>query len=134
VVTLELPYPPTANTIWRRGRGRTYLNPKYKAWQAEANGMFMQQKAAKTVGTPIVGPFEVHLTFSDKKRRKGSDLDNRVKPVLDQMQKLGVIENDSLAEKVTACWGPVPGVFIRAFKHIGTSSGPKSKATLLAAG
>lgn len=129
MVTLELPYPPTANTIWRRGKGRTYLNPKYKAWQNEANGMYQEQKAAKTIGTPIAGPFEVHLTFSVKKRRKGSDLDNRVKPVLDQMQKLGVIENDSLVEKVTACWGPVPGVFIRAFKHIGTSNGIASKAS-----
>lgn len=116
MVTLELPYPPTANTIWRRGNGRTYLNPKYMAWQNEANGMFLQQKSAKTIGTPIVGPFEVHLTFSKDKRRKGSDLDNRVKPVLDQMQKLGLIENDSLAEKVTATWGPCEGVFIRAFK------------------
>jgi crossover junction endodeoxyribonuclease RusA len=123
VVTLELPYPPTANTIWRRGKGRTYLNPKYKAWQNEANGMYQQQKAAKTIGTPIAGPFEVHLTFSDKKRRKGSDLDNRVKPVLDQMQRLGVIENDSLAERVTATWGPVDGVFIRAFRFPVTSHG-----------
>lgn len=129
MVTIEFPYPPTANTIWRRGKGRTYLNPKYKAWQAEANGMYQEQKAAKTIGTPIQGPFEVHLTFSDKKRRKGSDLDNRVKPVLDQMQKLGVIENDSLAEKVTATWGPVRGVFVRAFKHIATSPGTELKTS-----
>ena len=123
MVTLELPYPPTANTIWRRGNGRTYLNPKYKAWQNEANAMYVIQKSEKTIGTPIKGPFEVHMTFSKSFRRKGADLDNRIKPVLDQMQKLGVIENDSLAEKVTATWGPVPGVFIRAFKHIATPPG-----------
>lgn len=78
--------------------------------------MFMQQNAARTVGTSIVGPFEVHLTFSSEKRRRNSDIDNRIKPVLDALQRFGVIENDSLAEKVTATWGPVEGVFIRAFK------------------
>jgi Holliday junction resolvase RusA-like endonuclease len=121
MVTLELPYPPTANTIWRTGKNRagrswTYLNPKYVAWKKEADAMFVQQNRAGTVGQSLIGPFEVHLTFSTKKRRSNSDIDNRIKPCLDALQRFGVIENDSLAEKVTAVWGPVDGVFIRAFK------------------
>jgi Holliday junction resolvase RusA-like endonuclease len=78
----------------------------------------MQQRAAKTVGTPIKGGFEVHLAFSRDKRRKNSDLDNRIKVCLDAMERFGLIENDSLAEEIRATWAPVDGVFIRAHKHI----------------
>lgn len=118
MVTISLPFPPSVNTIWRRGRGRTYLNPKYKAWQKEADAMYAQQRAEKSIGTPVVGAFEVHLAFSEKKRRKGADLDNRIKVCLDQAQRLGLIENDSLAEKITAAWAPVDGVFMRIHKWV----------------
>jgi crossover junction endodeoxyribonuclease RusA len=130
MVTLELPYPPSTNRIWRRGKSRsgkgvTYLNPTYAAWRKEADAMFVMQERAGTVGTSITGPFEVHLTFPRSKRRSTADLDNRIKPCLDAMQRFGVIENDSLAEKVTASWGPVEKVFIRAFRWSDTSSTTK---------
>jgi crossover junction endodeoxyribonuclease RusA len=121
MVTLELPYPPSVNSIWRRGKTRsgksvTYLCPKYKAWKLQAGKWFDLQKSEKTVGTPIVGPYEVHMTFSIKKRRKNTDLDNRIKAVGDALQAFGLIENDSKCEDLKATWGPVEGVFIRVFK------------------
>lgn len=80
--------------------------------------MFLAQRAAKTVGQPIVGAYEIHMAFSVKKRRKNADLDNRLKCVSDFLQRVGLIENDSLAEKITAAWAPVDGVFVRVFKFI----------------
>lgn len=80
--------------------------------------MFMQQRAEKTIGTPVNGAFEAHFAFSRDRRRKGSDLDNRVKCAMDFLQRVGLIENDSLAEKITATWAPVDGVFIRIHKWV----------------
>lgn len=80
--------------------------------------MFLQQKAAKTVGTPIAGAFEVHLAFSKDERPKRSDLDNRIKVCLDALQRFGLVEDDSKAEDIRARYAPVKGVFIRAFKFI----------------
>lgn len=135
MVTLELPYPPSVNSIWRRGRNRrtkkpvVYLDKKYAAWKVEADGWFMQQRSKKTVGDPVMGPFEAHLAFSTEKRRKGSDLDNRIKCVMDFLQGVGLIENDSKCEKLTATWAPCDGVFLRVFKYLDTSASSNSKTT-----
>jgi Holliday junction resolvase RusA-like endonuclease len=130
VVTLELPYPPSVNAIWRYAGRSAYISKQYAAWKKEADAWFMKQKAEKTVGTPIKGAFEVHMAFSDRKRRKNADLDNRIKVVNDALQRFGLIENDSKCEKLTATWAPVEcGVFIRVFKSADTSESSSSRTT-----
>lgn len=123
MVTLFLPYPPSVNAIWRFSGRSAYVSKQYAAWKKEADAWFMKQRAEKTVGTPIKGAFEVHMAFSERKRRKNADLDNRIKVVNDALQRFGLIENDSKCEKLTATWAPVEGVFVRVFKPIGTSLG-----------
>ena len=120
MVTLELPYPPSVNAIWRFSGRSAYVSKQYAAWKKEADAWFLKQRAEKTVGTPIRGAFEVHMAFSERKRRKNADLDNRIKVVNDALQRFGLIENDSKCEKLTATWAPVDGVFIRVFKSIDT--------------
>jgi len=116
VVTLELPYPPSVNSIWRFSGRSAYAAKEYKSWQKSADGAFTVQKSQKTVGSPIKGAFEVHMTFSQDRRRWNTDLDNRIKVTLDALQRFGLIENDSKCQKLTAAWGPVEcGVFIRVF-------------------
>lgn len=127
---MELPYPPSvneafANRKFGKGKGR-YKTSAYKSWSAEADAMFLQQKAAKTVGTPIIGPYEVHMTFSRDRRRWNSDVDNRVKVVSDALKRFQLIEDDSKCEKLTATWGPCSGVFVRVFKFADTSSSVSS--------
>jgi crossover junction endodeoxyribonuclease RusA len=129
MVTLELPYPPSVNSIWRFAGKSAYVSKQYAAWKAEADAWFTKQRSEKTVGTPIKGSYEVHMTFSDRKRRKNADLDNRIKVVGDALQRFGLIENDNKCEKLTATWGPCDGVFIRVFKPIGTSNGDGSKTS-----
>jgi Holliday junction resolvase RusA-like endonuclease len=116
MVTLELPYPPSVNAIWRYAGRSAYVSKEYAAWKKEADAWFMKQRSEKTVGAPIKGAFEVHMAFSERKRRKNADLDNRIKVVNDALQRFGLIENDSKCEKLTATWAPVEGVFIRVFK------------------
>jgi crossover junction endodeoxyribonuclease RusA len=129
VVTLELPYPPSVNSIWRHGRGRSYLDKKYEGWKLEALSAFRKQKKEQTVGTPIKGAFEVFMTFSEQERKWNSDLDNRIKATMDALQDFKLIENDSKCQKLTATWGPVDGVFIRAFKFLSTPPSDSSSGT-----
>lgn len=138
MVTLELPYPPSVNEAfgnnkWGRGKGR-YRTPKYEAWIKDADAWFTKQKSEKTVGTPVIGPYEVHMVFSRDKRRWNSDIDNRVKCVSDALKRFGLIEDDAKCEDLRATWGPVAGVFVRVHKYIGTSTGKKSKASRISAG
>lgn len=127
MVTLELPYPPSVNGIWRFSGKRAYISKQYAAWKKEAGAWFMKQRAEKTIGTPIKGAFEVHIAFPTAKRRKNADLDNRIKPVLDALQEFKLIENDSKCEALMATWAPVESVFIRVFKPLGTSLGTELK-------
>ena len=120
MVTLELPYPPSVNEIYAnrkfgKGHGR-YKSAKYKKWSAEADAWMLKQKADKTIGTPIKGPYEVVMVFSKDRRRWNSDLDNRVKVCSDALKRYGLIEDDRLCERLTASWAPVDGVFIRVHK------------------
>lgn len=129
MVTLELPFPPSVNSIWRFSGKSAYVSKQYSAWKKQADAAYLEQKSQKTVGTPIKGAFEVTMTFSDRKRRWNTDLDNRIKTTLDALQRLKLIENDSKCQKLTAMWGPVEGVFIRAFKFVDTPHGDSSKTT-----
>lgn len=133
MVTLELPYPPSVNEAYGnnksgKGKGR-YLTSKHKAWLKEADAWFLKQKAEKTIGTPIVGPYEAHMTFSQDKRRWNSDISNRIKVAEDFLKRGKLIEDDSKCERLTVAWGPCDGVFLRVFKYLDTSASSNSKIT-----
>lgn len=118
MATIELPWPPSQNAIWRHAGKVSYRTAEYKAWLIEADAAFNKQKRAGTIGAPIKGPFRVDLAFDKSRRRWNTDIDNRIKVCLDALQRFGVIENDSHTERLSAAWAPVDGVFIRvhAFK------------------
>lgn len=111
-LTLDLPMPPTTNTIWRRGMNRktgapiTYLNPTYKKWKERADAELKDQlHGAKPV--MITGPFDVVLTLPLHKRFK-IDLDNRIKAALDWAKQAGLIVDDKFQNSVLLNWGDAP--------------------------
>lgn len=118
MVTISLPFPPSSNNLFFNRRGGRTKTPEYNAWIAEADAMFMQQRAEKTVGTPIDGHFIATIALDQLKRRHNSDVDNRIKACLDFLQRVELIKNDSLCDKLDIAWGPVDGALIRAFKSI----------------
>lgn len=133
MVTLFLPYPPSVNEAYAnrkfgKGRGR-FKSKKYTDWLKEADAWFLKQKAEKTVGSPVVGPYEAHMTFSRDKRRWNSDISNRIKVAEDFLKRGKLIEDDSKCEKLSVAWGPVDGVFLRIFKYLDTSASESSKTT-----
>ena len=57
---------------------------------------------------PVDGPFHATITIDRSKRKKNEDIDNRIKAILDFLERAALIENDSLAETVTIRWGHAP--------------------------
>lgn len=101
-LTLDLPFPPSANKLWRRGkRAGMYLDPKYRAWIREADAHVTLAKAKRGHNT-IAGPCEAHISLSVDGGI--GDLDNRIKSLLDYSQRIQLIENDKLIMKITAEW------------------------------
>lgn len=115
MIVLDLPFPPTANSIWRTvmiaGKPRHLLSKKYREWKTACDEKFWvagwaRGWAKEGIQTPIRTPVDVQIVLDRSKRR--GDTDNRIKPCLDWLQRSGVIANDSQVDKVSAEWGEAP--------------------------
>lgn len=91
LLALNLPWAPSANRIWRNYGGRTILHPKVEAYRQMVGVEVVCQ--ARGVRLPLEGNLAVNLALYPK--RRGYDVDNRVKPVLDALQHAGVIRDDN---------------------------------------
>lgn len=91
--------PPSVNRNTRFGKGRTYSSPRYVEWQNSA----IPELKAQANGTTVTGPFKVSITLARPDKRK-RDLDNQIKPLLDALQRAGIIENDCHCEFISARW------------------------------
>ena len=99
MIRLELPFPPSANSIWQGNRqGKVFKSPKYKEWLDEA-GWLVKQQTRKMVLGPYV--LQVQAVRPDKRRR---DFDNLLKASSDLLTRLNVIEDDSLCKAIAAEW------------------------------
>lgn len=97
--------PPSVNHIWRHGRNRvtgkpqTYRTSEYTTWlrsvEWEAKAQAVKQPKWTT---------PVYMTVAIKRPRSNADVDNRIKPLADLMQHVGVLENDKLIHGVNIYW------------------------------
>ena len=91
-IFLELPFPPTVNTYWRRVGGKTLISQKGRAyaeqvlWMTRRTARFPEGKRAAVV---------VEAYMPDKRNR---DLDNLFKALLDSLVKAGVLVDDSVID------------------------------------
>lgn len=103
---LQLPYPPSANRIWRNVNGKVLKSAFYRAWLAEAAVAILRQRPTK-----LKGRYSLSIT-AHRPDNRARDLDNLLKPLSDALAAAGVIPNDSMAETITIRWSPdgvVPG-------------------------
>ena len=102
--TLTLPVPPSVNRFMGK-LGNS--SPDVRKWMELANGYVYEQKPLVL----IKGPFILEITWPiscwDEEKGGKFDADNRVKPLLDYLQKLGIIENDKLGWLLHIGWGDV---------------------------
>jgi len=99
-VGFELPWPPSANRLWRfvPGKHTPLKSAEYRKWLSEA---------ARCIGpVPMIrGPYALLLeAFRPDKRRR--DLGNLEKPVSDLLQSCFVVEDDCNAQEITLRWSP----------------------------
>ena len=98
MILLTLPYPPSANHIWRTAGKRVYRSKRYMEWLEEAAGMAIGQRQGG-----IKGPYKISIDAvrPDKRVR---DLGNLEKPISDLLVQIGTIEDDKLAEMICIRW------------------------------
>jgi crossover junction endodeoxyribonuclease RusA len=98
VSSLTLPYPPSANRIWRNVKGKTLKSEEYRQWLSLAGALALSQRQKAVRGKYRL---TVIATRPDNRRR---DLDNLIKPVSDLLKAVGLIEDDSLAQEIRIGW------------------------------
>lgn len=101
-----IPFPPSANTLYRAFRGRNILSQKGREFYDQGQAALLPQKRPTV---PLAGALEVTIMLCAPTRR-GYDVDNRAKGVLDLLTKVGIWADDEQVVKLTIEKGPVlPG-------------------------
>jgi len=110
VIVLELPFPPSVNTYYRRGAHATYMSKsgrEYKQAVAEyiAGGDFPKMGDKRLSVSMVVWPRD----------KRVFDIDNRIKSVLDSLQDAGLFYDDSQIDELSIYRGSqiVPGGSIK---------------------
>lgn len=88
-VTINIPIPPSANHIHAFARGRVRRSKNYQTWLTTCQ--FMLGKPGRVSG--VVGVRVVII--GGKGWRSNRDLDNTLKPILDLLRYLDIIEEDN---------------------------------------
>jgi crossover junction endodeoxyribonuclease RusA len=105
MVSVTLPYPPSANRLWRfvPGQANPLKSTAYRMWLAAAKA---ECRGLRRVNGPFI--ITIVATRPDNRAR---DLDNLAKPTLDALKGIA-FEDDSLAQSIWLSWsagGPVKG-------------------------
>lgn len=97
-IVLNLPYPPSANRLWRRSGARIHKSTRYTDWLRDAGFLAMNQRPGS-----LRGPYRltIQAVRPDKRKR---DLDNLIKPTNDLLKTIGVVEDDSDCEIISVRW------------------------------
>ncbi len=98
-VTVDLPYPPSANRLWRVVKGKPIKSAEYRGWLESAAWLV---KAA-TGPRGLKGPYGLSVA-AGRPDKRARDLDNLLKPLSDAMKAGGAIRDDSDCQKIEARW------------------------------
>lgn len=97
--TFKLPVPPSTNHLFSTSkRGHRHVSKKYAAWIDDAKKWLTAQKRPSE---PITYHVAIDIQVPHIPR---ADVSNRIKAVEDIIVKGGILEDDSLVERVTARW------------------------------
>lgn len=96
--------PPSANglrkTFVRDGRIASTKTPAYAAWRNAAVWEIAAQRAGR-----VDGPYVLEIrAMRNWRSKRARDIDNIIKPISDALVKAGTVQDDSLAERVSAQW------------------------------
>ena len=105
MILLNLPYAPSVNTYWRRGRFATYLSPQGREYKKAVAEYVVEYKV------PKLGDARLKMTLIIRPRSKRIfDIDNLAKSVLDSLCEAGVYDDDSQVDELHILRGePIKG-------------------------
>lgn len=96
ILLLRLPFPPTVNHIWVRGKKGFYMSAKGKQFFWDAFVMLQEWKMTNIVPVKLPLINEVKIRFEayvpDNRKR---DLDNLLKGLQDALVKCRILKDDS---------------------------------------
>ena len=101
MISLQLPYPPSVWKLYTGFGKNRHKSTEYIKWLAAA----ATEVVTAPYREPIAGKFSVTILAGRPDKRK-RDIDNIIKPTLDLLQNHELIEDDCLAESITAAWSP----------------------------
>lgn len=87
---IELPFPPSVNTYWRRGPRSTYLSKSGRAYKQAVDCCVLRSSQELH---PFTGRLAVEVELYPPDRRT-RDVDNCSKAVLDSLGEAGVWKDD----------------------------------------
>ena len=100
---LTIPFPPSANHIWREGRGRTFRSTEYKTFVQHVGWLWLQAVPPLWSQTERYA-VAIELIYDSNRRY---DVDNRVKPILDALTKAGAWKDDSQVDAILVVRGEI---------------------------
>lgn len=101
-ITINLPYPPSVNTYYRRLNGRTLISRKGRLFKKEV----ANRVAWNRLNLQLEIRLDVTITLHPPNRRK-RDIDNSVKALLDALEAAGVFLDDSQVDRLLVERGEV---------------------------
>ena len=97
---LDIPFPPSVNTLFANRKGGRFKTEKYKTWIDEAGWMIKTQRDRHNRHAGNVS-FTLFVRRPDNRRR---DIDNLQKAVLDLIVRHRILADDSQIESSTVKW------------------------------
>lgn len=101
-VAFDLPYPPSANRLWRSHNGRNIKSREYRNWLGLA-----LEAVSRADPTPVAGPYKMTI-IANRPDRRVRDLSNLLKAAEDAVVIAGVVEDDSMAREIGLAWSDLP--------------------------
>jgi Holliday junction resolvase RusA-like endonuclease len=102
-VFLELPYPPSANVIYRRNKFSTYLSKEGRAYKMAVADYISENNIPKFSDE---AKLKVRFILRPRDKRK-RDISNCIKIVEDAIQDAGVFSDDFMIEELSIKRGEV---------------------------
>lgn len=104
---IGLPRPPSVNTFGMTVKGGMYkpLGNRSRGvqyWAVECDRLIM---AMRPKPHAVKGPFTIDITWRSTDFGV-FDIDNPIKPLLDYLQRIELIENDKWCRRLSVSWGP----------------------------
>lgn len=97
--------PPSANKLWRAVNGRVLKSAEYRSWLDAMAWTWREQAGTQKVH----GQYALTIAMGKPDRRR-RDLDNSLKALSDLLVASGVVEDDSLCQRIDMSWCTEPGV------------------------